>query len=212
MATSPPGGQYPRAPRYNPYPQPAVARLPQPNAMRRAMFLMYAGAVAGLASGIVSGLTMHNVTFYTYSAKSANSATVHGESSLAVGIVGGLIVAGLWLWMTWKTGAGRGWARVLSSVFFGFMCLELIGSTASVAGSGGRVTAFVLVLAEWGVGLAALIQLWQRESSQFFALAKQAKLARAYPGYQPPGYGQPPSYGQPEYRDPGYGQPPQDGQ
>ena len=40
--------------------------------------------------------------------------------------------------------------------------------------------AFVLTLVEWGVGLAALIYLWKRESSEFFGLAKQARLARAY--------------------------------
>jgi hypothetical protein len=60
----------------------------------------------------------------------------------------------------------------------------------------------MVILVEWGVGLAALIQLWQRESSEFFAFAKRARLASAYGaayyGYQPLGYGQP-QYGQPGY-------------
>src|SRR5579872_2590485 len=128
MADSPQGGQYPRAPRYDSYRQPPVARLPQPNAMRRAVYLIYAGAVLGLASSIVSSVTTHNVTFYTYSSNSPNTATVHSASSLVAGIIGGIIFGCLWLWMAWKTGSGRRWARVLSTVFFGFLCLQLIGS------------------------------------------------------------------------------------
>jgi hypothetical protein len=177
---------------------------------------MYAGAAIAVVSGIVEGLTTHNVTFYTYSSTSPGTTTVHDASSLASGIITGIISGGLWLWMAWKTGAGRNWARVLSSVFFGFMCLQFIGGIASLAGSGDTALAFITTLVEWGVGLAALIQLWQRESGDFFAFAKQAKLARAYgaayPGYPPPGYGQPSQYGQPGYGQPGYGQPPQYGQ
>jgi hypothetical protein len=184
----------------------------RPTAMGRAVSLMYAGAAVAVVNGIVDGLTTHNVTFYTFSSTSPNTATVHSASSLVAGIITGIIFGGLWLWMAWKTGAGRNWARVLSSVFFGFACLQLIGGMTSLATSG-TILAFIVILAGWGVGLAALIQLWQRESSEFFAFAKRAKLAgaygAAYSGYQPPGYGQPPQYGQPGYGQPGYGQPPQ---
>jgi hypothetical protein len=65
----------------------------------------------------------------------------------------------------------------MSSVFFGLVCLQFIGGIASLAGSGDTALAFIVILVEWGVGLAALIQLWQRESSEFFAFAKHAKLA-----------------------------------
>jgi hypothetical protein len=165
---------------------------------------MYAGAAVGVVYGIVASLTTHNAMLYTYSS-SSNTTTVHDASSLAAGIFEGVVLGVLWLWMAWKTGAGRNWARVLSSVFFGFACLQLIGGLASLPGSGGTVLAFIVLLVEWGAGLAALIQLWQRESSEFFAFAKQAKLAgaygAAYPGYQPPGY-QPPGYGQPQHDQP----------
>ena len=72
------------------------------------------------------------------------------------------------------------------------------------------VLAFILTLIEWGVGLAALIQLWKRQSTEFFLSTRSARLAfgAAYSGYQPAGYGQPPQYGQPT----GYGQSPQYGQ
>jgi hypothetical protein len=207
MANSPPGGQYPRAPRYNSSPPPPPPRLPQPTAIRRAAYLMYAGAALGLADSITSSLTTHNVTFYTYSSKSPNTAAGHTASSLAAGIIGGIIFGGLWLWMAWKTGSGRPWARVLSTVFFGFLTLQLIGLVATSGSTSGRIIDLALTLVEWGIGLAAVIQLFQRESSQFFALAKQAKRAGAYPGYHPPAYGQPPGYGPPGYGPPGYGPP-----
>lgn len=110
--------------------------------------------------------------------------------------------------MAWKTGAGRHWARVLSTVFFGFMCLSLIASLASLGGSSHPVAAFFFTLIGWGLGLTALIYLWKRESSEFCTATKQAKLAGgAYSGYQPTGYGLPAQYGQPGNGQPGYGQP-----
>jgi len=96
----------------------------------------------------------------------------------------GIIVGGLWLWMAWKTGAGRNWARVLSSVLFGFACLQLVLSIALLTRPGDTVPVFVVSLVECGVGLAALIELRQRESSDFFAFAKQASgHGAAYPRY-----------------------------
>jgi hypothetical protein len=138
-------------------------------AMQRAVQLICAGAAVALISGIVSGLTTHNITFYSTNS-SSSTATVHNSSSLAVGIVVGVITGLLWLWMAWKTGSGRSWARVVSTVFFGFACLGLIGDIASVATSH-AVLPFILSLVSWGVGLAALLQLWKRESSDFFAYA-----------------------------------------
>jgi hypothetical protein len=130
----------------------------QPTAMRQAVVLMYVGAAVGFIDGIVGGLVAHDVSFYAYDATSPGSVAVHNASSLAAGIIGGIITGGLWLWMAWKTGAGRNWARVLSTIFFGIMCLQFLGSIASL-GSGGAAIVFLIVLAEWGVGLAALIQL-----------------------------------------------------
>ena len=162
----------------------SMARPVRPAAMRRAMSLMYAGAVVGVVLGITSIGTSSSTSI------SDSTGTVHYTSapvfhplaftSLVPGIIGGSIVAGLWLWMAWKTGAGRNWARVLSSVLFGFACLQLIWSIALLARPGDEVPLFITSLVEWGVGLAALIQLRQRESSEFFALAKQAKPTNGY--------------------------------
>jgi hypothetical protein len=216
MVNPPQGGQYPQFPSYpqGPAGPIAAAQPARPPAVQRAVSLTYAGAALALVTDIVNSLTAHNISFFASSSSSPGTATVHSASPVVAGIIAGVIAAGLWLWMAWKTGAGRGWARVLSTVFFGFMCVGLIGGLIGLAG--GAVLGFVLTLAEWGVGLAAVICLWKRESSEFFEFAKQAKLAGAYggayAGYQP--YGQQPPYGQPGYGQQPYGQefrPPQNG-
>jgi hypothetical protein len=170
MADSSQGWRYPQP---APYPQgPAApdsaARPPRPTAMRRAVPLMYAGAAIAVVNGIVDGLTMQLTTVRTYA--SPTIATVHSGKSLAAGVVMGLIVGGVWLWMALKTGDGRNWARVLSTFLFGFACLQVIGSITTLVRSG-TVLAFIVFLVEWGVGLAALLLLWRRESSEFFASA-----------------------------------------
>jgi hypothetical protein len=140
---------------------------------------MYAGAAFGVVDAIVGSVVTHNVAFYTYQSTSSGTDTVHSANPLVAGIVAAVIVTGLWLWMAWKTGAGRSWARVLSTVFFGFACLRLLSTVLAAGGSGGKVLALVVTLIDWSIALAALIQLWQRESSDFFVQAKQARLYRA---------------------------------
>ena len=209
---------YPQYPQSAPYGSGPLAPPPPPDAIRRATGLIFAGAALSIVYGIVDGLTVHSSSFYAYSSTQSGT-TVHQTNSLASGIVVGIIQCLLWLWMAWKIKSGRNWARVLSSVFFGFLCLGLLSAALSAGSHHDAVFAFLVTLIEWGVGLAALIKLWRPESSQFFAAARQAKFGPAfsppYPGASNPGahapgypptqqYGQPPQYGPP----PQYGQPP----
>jgi hypothetical protein len=208
--------QYPQQATYGPGP---LAPPPPPGVMIRARRLMLAGGVLSVAYGIVDGLTLHRFAFYAATSTTTGT-TVHHLDYLLAGVVSGVIDCLLWLWMAWKTRAGRNWARVLSCVFFGFMCLSLLSALTSVS-LGTALLDFLLVVAEWVVGLAALSQLWRPESSQFFAAARQARLASQFsppypgapyagpqgPGYPPTApYGQPAPYGQ----SPQYGQPPAD--
>jgi hypothetical protein len=177
---------------YPQYPQPGLsgpgspAPPAPPAAMRRATNLMLTGAALAVVYGVVDGLTSHSTVFYTYTSTSSGT-TVHQANSAASGIIGGVIQCLLWLWMAWKTKEGRSWARVLSSVFFGIFCLGLLLAVVAAASHGDAVLAFLVTLAGWGVGLAALIQLWRPESTQFFAAARQAKLAAALYGRPPQG-------------------------
>ena len=177
MANSPQGWQRPR-PRMrplNPAAPGSMTRSMWPTAMRRAVALMCVGAVVAIVDGIVNGLTMNLDTYYSYSSASTSphAATVHDARSLVTGIVEGIIIAGLWLWMAWKSGAGRNWARLVSNAFFGLLSLHLIGGIFSLARPGDTIVAFIVVIVEWGVGLAALVNLWRPESSEFFAFARR---------------------------------------
>ena len=112
---------------------------------------------------------------------------------------------------------------MLSTVFFGIFCVALLVGLIGAVAHSDAILVFLITLVEWGLGLAAIISLWRPESTQFFALAQQAKLTNAYvppypsvpyPGPQAPGYPPQPQYGQPpQYggQPPQYGQPPQGG-
>jgi len=180
--------------------------------MRRAIGLMWAGAALAVVGNVVNGVMTNNL----FTAQTTNTPTYHG-AYVGGAIFGALIQAGLWLWMIWKVRAGRSWARVLSTVFFGLMCLQFF----VVLAFGPGVAKF-LITVYFVVGLAALIMLYQHDSSAFFSAAQFARNSygsgymqngpaqpwSGQPGYGPPGYG-PPGYGPPGYGPPGYGPPPQ---
>ena len=80
-------------------------------------------------------------------------------------IFGGLVGATVWLWMARKIKAGSSWARILSTVFFAFLTLGMVAVIAQPVGIAGKI----LPAAEWLVGVVAIVLLWHRESSGFFA-------------------------------------------
>jgi hypothetical protein len=200
-----PTWQYPQAP--SPYGMGPVARPALPDSMRRAIGLMWAGLGLGVLDSIVAGVMADSLfTMQTTNTVAYHGAVVGGE------VFGALVQVALWLWMLWKVQAGRPWARVLSTVFFGFTCLQFLIVVVDGAG-----VAKVLITIYFAVALAALIMLYQRESTAFFGAAKMAAnpIGSGYPqvgygqqGYGQQGYGQPPQqYGQPPQQ--GWGQPPQ---
>lgn len=177
--------------------QPAQAAPPP--ALRRSVQLMCAGAGLGAAYGIAYGLSTSpgpNVLGIGDS-----STPAYHAGYIAGGAFLGVLFAGLWAWMAWKNYRGRGWARVLSTVFFGLMCVEAIGGLFEITTAPAPA---IIVLADWAVGLAALILVWRPESSRYYeSLKRPPAYAPFPPGYGPP----PPGYGQPGYAQPGYGQP-----
>lgn len=208
MANPTPNWQYPQAPAYQAVPGTPPAL---PDSMRRAVGLMWAGAAMAVVNSIVAGVMSDNLL----TVQTTNNAAVHA------GFIGGVVFeavlgVALWLWMLWKVHAGRPWARILSTVFFGFTCLQFL-----IAVAAGAAVSKVLITVYFIIALLALIMLYQRESSAFFAASQGARNSfdPGYPGVGPgqqwggqPGYGQP-GYGQPpqQYAPPPqqYGQPPQ---
>src|ERR1700722_4800526 len=138
-------------------PESSPANAPQSGL--RAVRVMYVGLAASLLGIVVDMTTLsstrsviltRNPTFTT--------AQVNTAEHLEIGIfiASGLIGAALWLWMAQKCRAGRGWARVVSTVFFGIETLSLVIGTA--AAQGGGLTRIYGTVA-WVFGLSAVVLL-----------------------------------------------------
>jgi hypothetical protein len=137
--------------------QPPVSQQP-PQPVLTAVKLMYVGAgleVVGLILNLASG-----------------------EANIAYSVVIPLIGAGIWIWMAISNKAGKNWARITSTVFFSLDCLVLllvligIGALLSLtngAATGLLVLGVVFAVITWLVGLFAVILIWRRESSAYFA-------------------------------------------
>ena len=172
----PPGGQQPYPPSWQPgYPSyPAGGEQPYasgwqapvpagpPPSIQRAVMLMYAGA--GLeVLGLIFDLIIR-------------------KGSSASGIPGAIIGVGLWIWMAKANQAGKNWARITSTVFFGIDCLGLllilvgVGVVMHSVSSSGKIVLVASVVAgiiTWVIGLATIVLLWGRESSQYYAAMKR---------------------------------------
>jgi len=130
---------------------------------------MYTGATLSAVSLIVSVLSFHAIERIIRNASSTLTAQqVHNDAIVAVTIVvvESLIAIGLWLLMAWGNKNGQSWARITATVLFGlntlFLLLSFVRATVSVS------LAFSVLV--WLIGLGAIVLLWRKESSQYFAL------------------------------------------
>ena len=150
-------------------------RPPAPTPVRTAVKLMYAGAaVSAVYLIILLAIVIGDIKAVHASWNGHRLATA---PSITLGIVPGLVVIALWLWMARANGQGRNWARILSTVLFGLATLQLIKlisdsqQPASHAGFGATVLNYggtALFAAAWLAGAAAVWMLWIPASSAFF--------------------------------------------
>jgi len=160
---------------YEPYPDtgpdtgpgPEPARLEPPPSVLKAVKLMYVGAGLEVVALIVALTTRGSLKSAIlkahpgYTAAQVHTAEVSRTGTL---VVGALIAVGLWLWMAWADGKGKGWARILSAVFFGISTLSLLTSLIVVRAAADLIVGVVL----WLVGLAAIVFLFKKESGPFY--------------------------------------------
>jgi hypothetical protein len=163
---APPGGQ-PAGPLRPPAPAPVLsaARFMYGGAISSAAYLIAALPFIGGIHGKVLGYRL--------------TAT---PLTITLGILAGLALVALWLWMARAASQGRNWARILSTVLFGLATLELL-SALELTGKDGVAQAFFAALT-WLSGLAAVWLLWRPASSAFF---KSARQMRSRPPSQIPG-------------------------
>lgn len=165
---------------YEPYPgggqEPEPGRrAPVPSSVSYAVKVMYAGAAVSLISLILGLTTIGSVrTAVRHANPSYTPSQVNSSVDMAVAfaIVGGVLGIGLWLWIAQMCKAGKNWARITGTVFFGLDTLFLLIGFTAAGDIGSRLLGIVI----WLIGLAAVVLLWQRDSTAFF------KPGGPYPG------------------------------
>ena len=159
-----PGGAPPFPPAGTP------SRLAPPPTVVKGVRLIYLGAQLTVGSVVVAAVLLTRTELQT-------RGTVSG-TTIAGTILTGLVSAGLWLWMAKRVKRGWGKATAAAIVLFVVKCLLLMKAVAafySGAGSIAHDLSFVFELAEWGVGLLALLALGNQRSSAYFAALNRAR-------------------------------------
>jgi len=161
---------------YEPYPGGAQVpessdRPPAPPSVLRAVQVMYVGAAASLI-GIIIDMTTLSSTKSEIIRRNPNltATQVANAEHVAIGlfIVSGLLGAGLWVWIAQMCKLGRNWARIVGTVLFAIDTISVFAGAATVPGGGATRIYSILV---WLIGLATVILLWQRASSDYFRSA-----------------------------------------
>lgn len=159
--------------------QGVVPRKPSaPNAVRWAVALMIVGAACTVADIIshYSQLSGHRDQLVGSALTAANVDTdslVASRFAALAGlfIVGGLIQAGLWVWMAVVCRRGNSWGRIVSTVCFGLGCLLFglggvaVAATTLLTASGGSEFLDALPVL---IGLVVTVLLWSDQSGPHF--------------------------------------------
>jgi hypothetical protein len=206
-------GSYPPLPPYPHKPQ----RPPAPRSIQIAVALMYAGLAGSLINMIIWAVGSSAIKKAAHSADPAIAqGPVNGlvGAYVAIAVIIGLISAGSWVWMALANKHGQSWARIASTVLFGVYTLAAFLSFVHVTVTtqsghafgvskpvAGELTTWLI----WLIALAAIIALWQHQSSAYYAAVKghdPVNLAGQYLPYAPyaayiPYAGQ--QYSQPSY-------------
>lgn len=143
-----------------------------PPSIRNAVRFIYAGAALQVLSVILDITLVRGRiqgSLATASATPVTASQLNTAEAVGVGflILGGVVGASLWIWMARKNKAGRRWARVLSTVSFAILTVAMIAIIPLAVGDK------IIPVAEWLVGLLAIVLLWQRDSSDFYAARSQ---------------------------------------
>jgi uncharacterized membrane protein (DUF2068 family) len=195
MSEQDPGPEYPKYPGEGsseggpppppPPPPPGGAAPPvteQPGSIATAVKLMYAGAALSLLSVIASFFMLDSIK-ETIEESMREADTNVSQSTIdaayAVGLVStvvvGILAVGLWLWMAWKNGQGRSWARIVATIFGGLNVLTtLVGFTQpGMTAVSAIISAVTMVLA-----VIILILLWRKESTSYYEAVSQNQVLR----------------------------------
>ena len=141
------------------------ARPAPPRTVKSAVLLMYAGAAVTAVTLVVTVVTIHSIE--SAMETKANYTPQQAHQLVVAAIVEALVTLGLWLLMAWANRGGQNWARITATVLFGLNTIGLL--LAFLRGAAAVNLVFAVVV--WLIGLGAIVLLWRKESSQYFATA-----------------------------------------
>ncbi|WP_336080943.1 hypothetical protein [Nocardia sp. SSK8] len=180
-----PAGSYPPG---APYPgQPGVPTGPRavPPSVQNAFYLMLAGACVTLLAMIYSFTVIDQTRSEVLD---ASGGVLRGADldlvmsvSMGIGVGTSLITAGLWVWMAFASRAGKNWARITGTTFFGINAVMFLFGILAATFSSGLVLGHLFGAVGVAIGLATVILLWTGRSKEFFAPAPVGYAP--YPGY-----------------------------
>lgn len=161
---------------YQPYPgdsrTPEPSRKEPPPSVVNAVRVMYVGLAASLVGIIINVVLVGSLRSSIQRQDphlTAAQVTSAQHVLLGASIASGLIGAALWWWMAQSCRAGKSWARITSTVLFGIYTLGQVYSATTPSTVAARVYDVVV----WLIGLAAVVFLWQRASSEYFREASR---------------------------------------
>lgn len=164
--------QYPAAPQVPPSGRSGASQVPRPPSVQNAVRLMWVGAAITVISMILGFVTLGSLKSQIRDQLEAGGQDVTQNMvdagyAFAIGsmIVGGVLGALLWLWMAWKNGQGRRWARIVATVF---AAINLIGTISNIASKNATAASWIVQLIGLIVGIVVVILLWRKESSAYF--------------------------------------------
>ncbi|MEJ7634895.1 hypothetical protein [Aeromicrobium sp.] len=151
----------------------SAALVDQPPSIRLAVRLMWAGAALSLIGLIVTFATLGTLKDQLRDSLEKSDANYSQAdfdaiytATLAFAVVLSLVTTGIWLWMAWKNGQGRSWARIVATVLGGLSVVSTIYAVAAGTSTGASIVVSVVSLL---LSIAILVLLWRKESSNFYA-------------------------------------------
>lgn len=170
----PPGpGGYPTHPGTPPPGGGTRPDVPQPPSIRNAVRLMWVGAGLSVVGLIVTLATIDSLKSQLRdSLEKSDPDYTQSEFdafftiSITIAVIVSVVSVALWLWMAWKNGQGRSWARVVATVLGG---LSLLSALATIAAGSATGVSIAVTLAGVLLAVVILVLLWRKESSDFYA-------------------------------------------
>jgi hypothetical protein len=169
---APPAAAWPQGPAAPAQPAPgwsvppASARARIPGSVLTAVRLMYAGAAVSLVNVIVNLTAINQIktAFETQHPLAQNAAQGVAALAAAAVVITGAVGIGLWLKLASASRKGRSWARTAGTILFGLDTIGLLGTL----GRTGIPVAKTFGVLIWLIGFIAVIELWRRQSSDYF--------------------------------------------